>query len=351
MPFTVARLIMKIFISIAAYRDVLLKNTLIEAYNKADNKDSLVFGVFEQNYSEEALDLSALPFANQIRYKLITPEEARGVSYARQQIQLLLYKDEDYFMQIDSHTLFNEGWDSYLLKNFLELKKYHEKPVLTAYPNSFDVLDVDKLEFNVCHVPDHLISVVIVGPKTDQPLFRGYQPVPYGGFVDSNNAAVNYRYEPKKVCNPPLTLVHGYFIGACFIFADGSIVKDVPYDPYIFFGGEEPLYSVRCWTRGYNIFHVIKLPMYHAAHRSYGIHVLNDHNTASKRETSLEKYEELSQERMRKFAKYELEEVYNPGSVRSLDQYIAFSGIDYHNQTIIDNNDHVFDLDYKVQPI
>lgn len=143
---------MKIFISIAAYRDVLLKNTLIEAYNKADNKDSLVFGVFEQNYSEEALDLSALPFANQIRYKLITPEEARGVSYARQQIQLLLYKDEDYFMQIDSHTLFNQGWDSYLLKNFLELKKYHEKPVLTAYPNSFDVLDVDKLEFNVCHV-------------------------------------------------------------------------------------------------------------------------------------------------------------------------------------------------------
>jgi hypothetical protein len=54
---------------------------------------------------------------------------------------------------------------------------------------------------------------------------------------------------------------------------------------------------------------------------------------------------------MRKFAKYELEEVYNPGSVRSLNQYIAFSGIDYHNQTIFDNNDAVFDRDYKEQPI
>ena len=94
-----------------------------------------------------------------------------------------------------------------------------------------------------------------------------------------------------------------------------------------------------------------KLPLNHCGLRSYGIHVLNDHDTASKREISLNKYEESSQERMRKFAKYELEEVYNPGPVRSLDQYIAFSGIDYHNQTIIDNNDYVFDLDYKVQPI
>lgn len=342
---------MKIFISIAAYRDVLLRNTLIEAYDKASNKESLVFGVFEQNYSENALDLGSLPFASQIKYKLITPEEARGVSYARQQIQLLFYKDEDYFMQIDSHTLFEIGWDTYIVEKFLELKKYHEKPVLTAYPISFDVIDAEKGKFQKCFVPETLISVIIVGPKTDQPLFRGYQPVPYGGFLESTNGVINYRFKEPKNYETPLTFVHGYFIGACFIFAEGSIVEDVPYDPNIFFGGEEPLYSVRCWTRDYNIFHVVKLPLYHSAHRSYGVHVLNDHDTANKRQISLEKYEKLSQERMKKFAKYELEEIYNPGSARTLDQYIAFSGIDYHNQTIIDNNDYVFDLDYKLPPV
>ena len=44
---------------------------------------------------EEALDLASIPFSNQIRYKLITPEEAKGVSYARQQIQLLFYQKQD----------------------------------------------------------------------------------------------------------------------------------------------------------------------------------------------------------------------------------------------------------------
>lgn len=343
---------MTIFISIASYRDVLLTHTLMDAYKKATNKENLVFGVFEQNYKEEALDLASIPFSNQIRYKLITPEEAKGVSYARQQIQLLFYQNEDYFMQIDSHTIFDEGWDQYLVEKFQELKKYHNKPVLTAYPTSFNVLDAENKKFEPCFLPETLIPVIIVGPKTDQPLFRGYQPVPYGGFVESTNGALNYRSKELKNYETPLTFVHGYFIGACFIFADGAIVKDVPYDPNIFFGGEEPLYSVRCWTRGYNIFHVIKLPLNHSAHRSYGVHVLNDHETAKKRDISLEKYEEISQERMRKFAKYELEEeIYNPGSVRTLDQYIAFSGIDYHNQTIIDNNDYVFDLDYRKQPL
>jgi hypothetical protein len=46
-----------------------------------------------------------------------------------------LYSGQDYMLQVDSHTYFDKGWDSYLINSFKEFKKESgiEKFVLTSY--------------------------------------------------------------------------------------------------------------------------------------------------------------------------------------------------------------------------
>ena len=56
----------KIFISVASYQDPLLLETLCSAYENAENKDALVFGVCEQ--ADSGIDIQSINFKNQIKY-------------------------------------------------------------------------------------------------------------------------------------------------------------------------------------------------------------------------------------------------------------------------------------------
>ena len=104
---------MKIFISIASYQDPLLEATLRSAYDKSDMPKNLVFGVCDQ--SSKSLNLESVEFRSQIKYEHINPLHSEGPCWARSRIQNS-FDDEDYYLQIDSHMQFEEGWDSYLIK-------------------------------------------------------------------------------------------------------------------------------------------------------------------------------------------------------------------------------------------
>ena len=105
----------KIFVSIASYQDPLLLETICSAYENAKYKDFITFGVCEQ--SSNGIDLDSIKFKHQIRYELIDPVMAKGPCYARSRIQSLI-NDEDYYLQIDSHMIFYQGWDEILIKYF-----------------------------------------------------------------------------------------------------------------------------------------------------------------------------------------------------------------------------------------
>ena len=53
-------------------------------------------------------------------------------------------KDEDYFLQIDSHTIFEKNWDDYLLNYIKTIKRIIDKPIISAYPRGFEVVDFEK---------------------------------------------------------------------------------------------------------------------------------------------------------------------------------------------------------------
>jgi hypothetical protein len=103
----------KIFISLACYRDPEIIPTVRNAYNKAQNKHLLVFGVYAQMApTDNKIDLSFIEDKEQVRLLVKDNTKARGPSYARYIIYNKLYKDELYYLQIDSHTRFAENWDT-----------------------------------------------------------------------------------------------------------------------------------------------------------------------------------------------------------------------------------------------
>ena len=45
------------------------------------------------------------------------------------------------------------------------------------------------------------------------------------------------------------------FLSAGFLFAPGTFVREVPYDPELYFLGEEAAMTLRAFTHGYDLFH------------------------------------------------------------------------------------------------
>ena len=237
---------MRIFVSIASYRDPLIKNTIEQAYFQAKNKNQIYFGVFDQN--NEELDLACFDFGDQITYERIDPEDTRGVCFARSKIQSF-WKGEEYYLQIDSHTLFEPDWDETLINHIKELKRYHNKPVISCYPNNFKVENL--LERSYVKQAYQENTVPIIRVLSDRP-FVGWHPPPVGNWKESDQP-----------------FVHGFFVGACFIFCESSVIEEVPYDQQIFFAGEESTLSARLWTNGYDIFHAKNVPLYHCWEKDY----------------------------------------------------------------------------------
>ena len=56
----------RIFISIASYQDPLLLETLCSAYENAENKDALIFGVCEQ--ADTGINVQSINFRDQINF-------------------------------------------------------------------------------------------------------------------------------------------------------------------------------------------------------------------------------------------------------------------------------------------
>ena len=110
----------KIFISIASYRDPDLINTIKNCYDNALNKEQLFFSILSQAEDVEHPDLSFIP-SSQIRYIKVHWSESLGACWARS----ITSKDllGDFFLQIDSHSRFKNGWDRIIVDSFKKVSK------------------------------------------------------------------------------------------------------------------------------------------------------------------------------------------------------------------------------------
>jgi hypothetical protein len=215
----------KIFISLACYRDPEITPTIRDAYNKAKNKNLLVFGVYAQMADiDEKIDLSFIEDKEQIRLLVKDNTKARGPSYARYIIYNKLYKDELYYLQIDSHTRFSENWD-------VELIEMHNKlsanSIISTYPKGYQLQH------------DNIL------PKSEKMNILKFKKI-RDGIPIFNTTTIPQENKPKR----------NYFWAAGYSFCYGAIFKIIPFDPYLknLFWGEEFLMSLRFFTNNVKIY-------------------------------------------------------------------------------------------------
>src|SRR4029077_19460085 len=101
-----------IFVSIAAYRDPELMTTIGDCLQRARYPDDLRFGICWQHADDE---IAPPDFADRRLHVLDVPwQDSRGACWARAEI-MKLWDGEDFFLQLDSHHRFIDGWDAALL--------------------------------------------------------------------------------------------------------------------------------------------------------------------------------------------------------------------------------------------
>ena len=312
---------MTIFISIASYRDPELENTIRSAIDNADNPGSLWFGVVAQHRIKELPNLNWVKFLTSV---VMPPKQAKGAGYARAEA-MKLYCGEDYYLQIDSHTRFAKGWDTICIDELNKAKSIanNDKVILSYFPAPFLVERNGSVSFVKNHkkIKDY--------PTTQTPALN----------KQGKWTAVREDFKDKERKNPELskTILGG------FIFADGSIVEEVPYDPEISFFGEEICFAMRAWTRGWDIYSPSKDIVYHFYHRGDYAKIWKDANITN---IPWKQIEIKSNEKQQMVLCGIEQGIFGAGNIRTLDQYEEFVNLNFKNHYGLtnDSNESTIDL-------
>ncbi|MFN3792173.1 GlcNAc-transferase family protein [Massilia sp.] len=305
-----------IFVSIASYLDPMLFFTLNDAVAKAARPELLSLGVVDQHAHDQRAAIAALPFARQVRYVHLNPRDTLGVSWARN-TAFSLYDGEAFLLQVDSHTLFEPDWDEQLRKQHARLGERSAKPIISTYPYRFDMVDGQPR-----YTPGEGRTALVLRPHPEKNLTPG-------------DAVLRFMARHLFTSEPVL----GCHVSAGFLFAAGNFVEEVPYDPYLYFHGEEQSLAVRAFTRGWDIFHPLTTPVYHL-YKNEGTPYETHHwhgELDARRAFGSGYLTERAKLRLNRLLMGDgLPGAYGLGTVRSMAQYAELSGIDYARQTISD---------------
>jgi len=225
-----------IFIHPACFNEDEIYNTIKTAYEQANNPDGVYFGLYNQRSDgifEDATDYVPKKYKNNIIQINSYSPFTRGVGLARLN-SLMLHRDQDYGMQIDAHTIFKKDWDKYLINQIEELKKIHEKSIISFTPFPYEINEDSE---RIIYLGNSSPAIKII--NKDDPNF----------YFANKDGEHDYPAET-------------FFVSGNFIFADLSFFKEIFPDPRIAFGGEEHTTALRACTRGYKIFVTKESPIF-----------------------------------------------------------------------------------------
>ena len=214
----------KIFVSIASYRDSQLTITIDSLFANQSGENNIIIGACMQDTEENYNDFKYKDHPN-VRTRFVPYKEAKGVGFARNLIQQELFEDEDYFLQIDSHTRAIKNWDKILINQINNCPTH--KAVLSTYPNAFNVLDEKETHFN--HVTCPYLKVHYINDN-------GKIQATSAGTVEGNIPIL------------------GFWVAAGFLFTRGEWTKEVVYSKEFYFTGEEDYLSVMSHVKGWDVY-------------------------------------------------------------------------------------------------
>lgn len=305
---------MTIFISLAAYRDPELVPTIEDCIAKARWPEKLRFGVCWQHDpdSDEAHTLDKFRDDPRFRIDMVDHRESDGICWARDRC-MKLYDGEDWFLQLDSHHRFAQDWDALVIHQ-AQLSG-SAKPVLSAYCPAY--------------TPGQELPVAIGAPL---PSWSQPTRIVMGSFT------------PEGIPLPQGVLLENWWerrqpapgahVCGHFVFSLGTFVEEVPYDPMLYYQGEEITLSVRAFTWGYDIFHPFGAIVWHEYFGPNRRKHWDDHTGAAGTGKAWFLRDRYSKERTAKFLIEPYEGRLGTGPHRTVAEYEEFAGIDFRARTV-----------------
>lgn len=299
----------RIFVQIASYRDSECQWTVRDLFEKAAHPERITVGICWQYMPGEDDDIHPGNIRpDQVRIMEALATESLGLCWARNETQKL-WQGEEYTFVTDSHMRFIEGWDDAMIEQLLACPS--KKPFLSCNPASY--------------VPPHNLEL------NAQPTVR------LAGFFN-NKGEMKCRWGKMTVA--PDAPVNGAFVAGGYMFSSTDVMKEVPYDPYLYFNQEEVTYAARIWTHGWDIFQPSKVIAYH--------YYVTDDNRAEKKmhwrdNDTWVKLQQVARARYQHLfgqapstdpdVLKELD-LYGMGTERSLEDYQHYCGLDYKNMKV-----------------
>ena len=288
---------MTIFVSIAAYRDPELVPTIEDCLRKARYPGDLRFGICWQHTDDEVLPPDVQ--GPQFRVIDVPWHASKGACWARAEV-MKLWDGEDFFLQLDSHHRFVPDWDALLLR--ISEQSGVNKPLLTSYGAPFDP--------------------AAEMPETGEPM-----QLDLDCFSEDGIPLFRPRVIPdwRKLGRP----LRARFVSAHFLFAPGCIVTEVPYDPELYFHGEEITLAIRAFTHGYSLLHPQEHVLWHEYTRSYRVKHWDDHLRSQGMAIEWHERDGASRGKVSQFLTSPFIGPFWCGSQRSFAEYEAYAGLNF----------------------
>jgi predicted 2-oxoglutarate/Fe(II)-dependent dioxygenase YbiX/peroxiredoxin len=300
----------RIFVRIAAYRDPECEWTVRDAFLKAADPDRIFVGVcWQYQPREDSPSFRLHGRHSQVRIARVPARGSRGPCWARHQTERL-WRGEEYSLQVDSHSRFAPGWDRLLLEELAVCDS--PKPVLSSSPAPY--VPPDRL--NLQATPTIRRAV---------------------GF----DAKGDLRFRGECLARAPSRPLPGAFVAGALIFSSAQVLREVPYDPYLYFDQEEVAYSLRLFTHGWQVFSPSRVLAYHFYRQDETERGVRrplhweDFPDQPLQRRGLARLNHLTRYRTSSDPEVVRElEGFGLGEVRSLDEFEAYSGIDLRHKQV-----------------
>lgn len=159
---------------------------------------------------------------------------------------------ETYTLLLDSHHRFVDGWDD-LVRNMYDglVAGGVDRPLLTGYLPAYD-------------------------PELE-PLGRGCAPYRMYPLAREDGVLTKLTSHPIPWWTTLEAPVPADFLSLHFVFTAGTFNVEVPFDPELYFFGDELVLGLRAFTRGYELFHPHQIVGWHAYSRNQRVPHWDDH--------------------------------------------------------------------------
>lgn len=229
-----------IYVSIAAFDETYIKLTLESMWENSEFPERVFVGLNYQSSDGCFDDLSN--FKNlKVKYSLTHVPIGFGIDRVSADS---FWNCENYYLQIDAHTLFEQKWDSDLIESLHTIENLGvDKPIISTYSPWWSISEDGSIQnFKPGTVDQLMVCSYVSGEPSKY----------WGGFEREFNKTVGVG-----------EFVEHYTISGGFFFCKSKWLEDVGHDWKYIFIGDEMLIALRSCTRGYRIFSTGKPFMWH----------------------------------------------------------------------------------------